>query len=538
LRIENYPAISQALIMNIISSNRPKQKLQTFVPPALDGKLQPQATDLEEAVLGAMMLEKEALSNVIDILKPDAFYKPAHQSIYRAILDLFNNSEPVDLLTVTSKLKKNGELEIAGGAYYISQLTNRVASSANAEFHARIILQKYLQRELIRISTEIINLSYEDSTDVFDLLDKATESVFQLVDANVRKQQDSISQLLARAITQIEEASQQTSGVTGVPSGFTTVDRITGGWQKSDLVIVAARPAMGKTALVLTLARNASVEFDKPVAFFSLEMSSLQLVNRLISAEAELEQEKIRKGQLQDHEFVQLNERIKKLATAPLFIDDTPGLSIFELRAKARRLKENNDIQMIIIDYLQLMTAGEASGRGGNREQEISYISRQLKGLAKELDIPIIALSQLSRDVEKRATGSKRPQLSDLRESGAIEQDADMVMFIYRPEYYGLDMFEDNEPSRGMAEIYIAKNRHGATAQPRIRFVGQFAKFADVDYVHGARDMYNQSAPAIQPNSDFMQEGKTVQSKNWDRVDEGNDDIIRENPNHDIEDPF
>ncbi|HEX7413003.1 MAG TPA: replicative DNA helicase [Bacteroidia bacterium] len=507
------------------------------MPPTLDGKLQPQATDLEEAVLGAMMLEKESLSNVIDILKPEAFYKPAHQSIYRAILDLFNNSEPVDLLTVTSQLKKNGELDMAGGAYYISQLTNRVASSANAEYHARIILQKYIQRDLIRISTDVINRSYEDSTDVFDLLDKATESIFQLVDTNVRKQQDSISKLLAKAIEQIEEASQQTSGITGVPSGFTTLDRITGGWQKSDLVIIAARPAMGKTALVLTLARNAAVEFNKPVVFFSLEMSSLQLVNRLISAEAELEGEKIRKGDLRDHEFVQLNERIKKLASAPLFIDDTPALSIFELRAKARRLKEHNDIQLIVIDYLQLMTSG-TDGRGGNREQEISYISRSLKSLAKELDIPIIALSQLSRDVEKRATGSKRPQLSDLRESGAIEQDADMVAFIYRPEYYGLDVFEDNEPSRGMAELYIAKNRHGAIAQPRLKFIAHFAKFADVDYVEGARDIYNQTN-SLEPNTDFIQQQNTVtkQSNAWDKADDSRD-IIKENPNHDIDDPF
>lgn len=527
--------------MSTVGINKPKIKLQTYTPLALDGKLQPQAPELEEAVLGAMMLEKEALSTVIDILKPEAFYKPAHQSVYRAIVDLFNESEPVDILTVTNRLKKNGELEIAGGAYSVSQLTNRVASSANAEYHARIILQKYIQRELIRISTEVINLSYEESSDVFDLLDKATESIYQLVDANVRKQQDSISKLLAKAIEQIEEASKQTSGVTGVPSGFTTVDRVTGGWQKSDLVILAARPAMGKTALVLTLCRNAAVDFGKPVVVFSLEMSSLQLVNRLISAEAELEQEKIRKGDLKDYEFVQLNERISKLSKAPLFIDDTPALSIFELRAKARRLKENHDIQMIVVDYLQLMTSG-VEGRGGNREQEISYISRSLKSLAKELDIPIIALSQLSRDVEKRATGTKRPQLSDLRESGAIEQDADMVIFIYRPEYYGLDVFEDETSSRGMAELYIAKNRHGSIAQPRVRFIGQFAKFADVDYVEGAKDIYQGNAGMQNmANTDFLAQGgtstTTVQSKNWDRVDD-NDDIIRGNPNHDIEEDF
>ncbi len=525
--------------MNTVGTNKPKLKLQSYTPPALDGKLQPQATELEEAVLGAMMLEKEALSTVIDILKPDAFYKPAHQSIYRAIVDLFNESEPVDILTVTNRLKKNGELEIAGGAYSVSQLTNRVASSANAEYHARIILQKYIQRELIRISTDVINHSYEESSDVFDLLDKATASIYELVDANVRKQQDSISKLLAQAIEQIEDASQQTSGVTGVASGFTTVDRVTGGWQKSDLIVLAARPAMGKTALVLTLARNAAVDFAKPVVVFSLEMSSLQLVNRLISAEAELEQDKIRKGDLKDYEFVQLNERISKLSKAPLFIDDTPALSIFELRAKARRLKENHDIQMIVIDYLQLMTAGMESGRGGNREQEISYISRSLKSLAKELNIPIIALSQLSRDVEKRATGTKRPQLSDLRESGAIEQDADMVIFIYRPEYYGLDVFEDDQPSRGMAELYIAKNRHGAIAQPRVRFIGQFAKFADVDYVEGAKDIY-QSNQNLTPNTEFIagSSTQTIQSKNWDKVDDGDSDIIRGNPNHDIEEDF
>jgi replicative DNA helicase len=525
--------------MTTISGNKPKLKLQSYTPPALDGKLQPQATELEEAVLGAMMLEKEALSTVIDILKPEAFYKPSHQSIYRAVVDLFNSSEPIDILTVANQLKKNGELEIAGGAYYISQLTHRVASSANAEYHARIILQKYIQRELIRISTEVINSSYEESSDVFDLLDKATESIYQLVDANVRKQQESISKLLAKAITQIEEASQQESGVTGVPSGFTTIDRITGGWQKSDLIIIAARPAMGKTALVLTLARNAAVEFNKPIIVFSLEMSSLQLVNRLISAEAEIDGEKIRKGALLDHEFVQLNERIKKLSSAPLFIDDTPALSIFELRAKARRLKENHDIQMIVIDYLQLMTSG-VEGRGGNREQEISYISRSLKSLAKELEVPIIALSQLSRDVEKRPQGTKRPQLSDLRESGAIEQDADMVCFIYRPEYYGLDVFEDDTSSKGMAEIYIAKNRHGSTAQPRIKFIGHLAKFVDVDFVEGAKDIYN-SNKSLEPNNDFMagQNTITVQSKKWDDdvVDNGND-IIKGNPNHDIEEDF
>ncbi len=402
--------------------------------PVLDGKLQPQAVDLEEAVIGAVMLEKEALTTVIDILQPASFYKEAHQKIYQAIRDLFNASEPVDILTVTNQLKKTGELEIVGGPFYITSLTNRVASAANVEFHARIISEKFIQRELIRVSTETIGKAYESDADVFDLLDTTTKNIFEIVDSNVRKQYDKMSTLISEAIKQIEKAADNSDGVTGVPSGFTALDRITGGWQKTDLMILAARPGMGKTAFVLTIARNAAVEFNRPVAVFSLEMGALQLVNRLISSEAELNQEKLRKGQLEQFEFVQLNERIKKLAKAPLFIDDTPALSIFELRAKARRLKEQNNIEMIIIDYLQLMSAG--SEARGNREQEISMISRSLKALAKELNIPIIALSQLSRDVEKRNTASKRPMLSDLRESGAIEQDADMVMFIYRPEYY------------------------------------------------------------------------------------------------------
>ena len=525
--------------MSIENKNRPKLKSTTFSPILLDGKLQPQAVELEEAVLGAMMLEKEALSQVIDILKPESFYKPAHQAVYRAIMDLFTGSEPVDILTVTNQLKKTGQLEIAGGAYAISQLTNRVASSANIEYHSRIVAQKFLQRELIRLSTDTIHRSYEESTDVFDLLDTATKNIFELVDSNVRKQHDKMSSLIAEAIKQIEIAGTQTSGVTGVPSGFTALDRITSGWQKSDLVILAARPGMGKTAFVLTIARNASVEFTRPTAVFSLEMSSLQLVNRLISGEAELNQDKIRKGNLEPYEWQQLNTRINALSKAPLYIDDTPALSIFELRAKARRLKENFGIEMIIIDYLQLMTAG--ADNKGNREQEISYISRSLKGLAKELNIPIIALSQLSRSVETRASGSKRPMLSDLRESGAIEQDADMVMFIYRPEYYGLTEDENGNSTKGRAEVIIAKNRHGSLEDVPLRFIGQFAKFADLDYQEDNTNIYNASS-GMAPAEDFLApvQTKTIASKNWDSGNnelKGND-IKRGNPNNDIDDPF
>ncbi len=520
------------------NKNRPKLKAQTYTSPVFDGKLQPQAPELEEAVLGAVMLEKEALSDVIDVLKPESFYKPAHQYIYKAIVELFNASEPVDILTVTNHLKKNGNLELVGGAYYISQLTNRVASAANIEFHARIVAQKFLQRELIRISTETINKAYEDSTDVFDLLDVATKNIFEVVDQNVRKQHDKMSSLIAQALTQIESAAQQTSGVTGVPSGFTALDRVTSGWQRSDLLILAARPGMGKTAFVLTIARNAAVEFNKPTIVFSLEMSSLQLVNRLISGEAELDQGKLRKGQLEGHEWQQLHSRIGKLSKAPLFIDDTPALSIFELRAKARRLKENNNIELIIIDYLQLMTGG--SETRGNREQEISHISRSLKSLAKELNVPIIALSQLSRNVEQRATGSKRPQLSDLRESGAIEPDADMAMFIYRPEYYGLTEDENGNPTRGRAEVIIAKHRNGSLEDIPLRFIGQYAKFADLDYQEGGNAIYNSNA-GLSPSNEFLadQNTKTIPSKNWD--DDGfmgGSDIVRGNPGNDIEEVF
>jgi replicative DNA helicase len=463
------------------------------------GKMPPQAVELEEAVLGALMLEKDALTNVIDILKPQSFYKEAHERIFSAIERLFTRSEPVDILTVTQELKKTGELDIVGGAYYITQLTNRVASAANAEFHARIISQKYIQRELIRTSSETIRDAYEESSDVFDLLDRAEKGLFSIVEGNIRKNYDKMHTLIKKAIEQIEVAKNRKDGLSGVPSGLTALDRLTSGWQNSDLVIIAARPAMGKTALVLSMARNAAVEFDKPVAIFSLEMSSLQLVTRLISSESELPGEKLKKGTLEDYEFQQLNDKIKKLAEAPLFIDDTPGLSVFELRAKARRLKEQHGIQLIIVDYLQLMTAG---GEGkGNREQEISTISRSLKGLAKELNVPVIALSQLSRAVETRG-GDKKPQLSDLRESGAIEQDADMVMFIHRPEYYGLTEDESGMPTAGVAELIIAKHRNGPVDSVKTRYIGQYTKFADLDSLDTNLD-YGSSSKGISPNNDF-----------------------------------
>jgi replicative DNA helicase len=445
------------------------------------GKLQPQATDLEEAVLGALMLEKDALSSVIDILKPEVFYRDSHQKIFTAIKTLFEKTSPVDILTVTAQLRQQGDLEMIGGAYYITELTNRVASAANIEFHSRIIIQKFLQRELIRISTEVISQAYEDTTDVLDLLDKAEKNLFDIAQNNLRRDSRKMDDLMHETLKEMELLKNKKDGLTGVASGFTDLDRMTSGWQKSDLVIIAARPAMGKTAFVLSCARNAAVDFNKPVVVFSLEMSSIQLVNRLVSGETNIEQEKIRKGNLEEWEWQQIHSKIGRLEQAPLIIDDTPALNIFEFRAKCRRLKSQHDIQMIIIDYLQLMQGkGEGKG-GGNREQEIGSISRALKSVAKELNVPVIALSQLSRAVENRPGGSKRPMLSDLRESGSIEQDADMVLFLYRPEYYGLEFDEDNNPTQGVGEIIIAKHRNGETGRVRLKFVGKYVKFTDLD---------------------------------------------------------
>lgn len=442
------------------------------------GKLPPQALELEEAVLGALMLEKDALTDVIDKLKPENFYKEVHQKIYQAICDLFSKSEPTDYLTVINELKRNGDLENVGGPYYITQLTGRIASTANTEFHAHIILQKFIQRELIRISSRVIEEAYDDTVDVFDLLDNAESKLFDVAEGTIRGAPKKMTGLIGEALKQIEDAKNHKDGMSGVASGFTKLDRMTNGWQKADLIIVAARPAMGKTAFVLSMARNLAVEFRKPVAFFSLEMSSLQLVMRLISNETELDAEKLKKGQLTMAEWEQLHSQIDKLSDAPLIIDDTPALSIFELRAKSRKLMAKHQLELIVVDYLQLMTAGSDSK--GNREQEISMISRSLKSIAKELNVPIIALSQLSRAVETRG-GDKRPMLSDLRESGAIEQDADMVIFLYRPEYYGIDEDEDHNPTQGLAEVIIAKHRNGQTGTVRLKFVDRLAKFKSMD---------------------------------------------------------
>lgn len=436
-------------------------------------RLQPQAINLEEAVLGAVMLDKDAISIAMEILRPESFYKSAHATIFKVMIKLFDLSQPVDLLTVSEQLRKAEELENVGGLPYILELSNKVTSSANVEYYARIVAQKYIQRELIRVSTIIIKDSFEDTKDVLDMLDQAEQNLYEITDKNLRRGYESVGSLARKAQKQLETLAGSTEGITGIPSGFPDLDKLTSGWQKSNLIIIAARPGMGKTSFTLALARNAAMDYKRPVALFSLEMNNLELVNRLISMEAEIEGGKMRNAKLEEYEWTQLNFAIEKLSDAPLYIDDTPSLNVFELRAKCRRLHQNHGVSMVIIDYLQLMTIGSNDKRS-SREQEISSISRALKGLAKELNIPVIALSQLNRAAETN-TGNKRPQLSHLRESGAIEQDADMVMFIYRPDYYDLE--EQAETVRGMTELIIAKHRNGATDTVKMMFKEQYAKF-------------------------------------------------------------
>jgi replicative DNA helicase len=440
------------------------------------GRVPPQAVDLEEAVLGALLIDKNALSKIVDILHDGAFYNEKHQHIFKSVVRLFGENQPVDILTVASDLRKEGLMKQAGGEVYLAQLSQKVSSAAHIEYHARIIIQKHIQRELIRISSEIIESAFDETTDVLELLDSSEQKLFEVAQGNLKRNYESSEALIRQALERIEHISKQ-EGLSGVPSGFSDLDRLTSGWQPSDLIILAARPGMGKTAFVLSMARNMAIEHDKKVAIFSLEMSSVQLITRIISSETGLNSEKLRKGDLTDYEWKNLTSGVVDLEKAKLFIDDTPALSVFDLRAKVRRLASTQGLDVIIIDYLQLMTVGGSKAQG-NREQEISTISRSLKSIAKELNVPVIALSQLSRAVETRST-SKRPQLSDLRESGAIEQDADIVSFIYRPQYYQIDEWEDGTPCENEAEIIIAKHRNGSLDDVRLRFIGELAKFAN-----------------------------------------------------------
>ena len=456
--------------------NKSAQNFQKKQQP-LDtgGRIAPRDTDLEEAVLGALMLEKDAYTTVCDILKPESFYEPANALIYEAVQALGAAQRPIDMLTVTEQLRLNGTLEQVGGPVFIAELTSRVASAAHIEYHARIVAQKYLARELINFASAIEGKAFDESNDVDDLLQEAEGKLFEISQRNVKKDVTQIDPVISQALQAIQNAANRASGLSGLESGYHDLDKVTSGWQNSDLIIIAARPAMGKTAFVLSMAKNMAVNLNTPIAIFSLEMSNLQLVNRLISNVCEIPGDKIKSGQLSNLEWDQLMARIKHLNGAPLYIDDTASLSIFELRTKARRLVREHQVKFIIIDYLQLMNA--SGMKFGSREQEVSMISRSLKQLAKELNIPIVALSQLNRSVESRTDG-KRPQLSDLRESGAIEQDADIVCFIHRPEYYlKSDTDANGNDIRGLAEFIIAKHRSGSVEDVKMRFRKQFARF-------------------------------------------------------------
>jgi len=476
-----------------------KKTVETIVIPDT-GKIQPQALELEKTVLGALMLERDAYSTISEILRQECFYDKKHELIFEAIVDLAISGRPIDMLTVTEQLKKNENLKAAGGLVYISELTNNVAGTAHLEYHAKIIAQKFLSRELIRFSGLIQGKAYDESIDVDDLMQEAEGKLFEISQRNIKKDAIQINPIINEAISAIQNAAKKKEGLSGLSSGFFALDKITSGWQKSDLIIIAARPAMGKTAFVLSMAKNMAVNFKTPVAIFSLEMSNVQLVNRLIINACELSGEKIKSGRLEPYEWEQLDHKITELYDAPIYVDDTPSLSVFEIRTKARRLVREHDVKCLIIDYLQLMNA---SGMAyGSREQEVSMISRSLKGLAKELNIPIIALSQLNRAVEGRGgPEGKRPQLSDLRESGAIEQDADMVCFIHRPEYYGIKEDANGKSLIGLAEIIIAKHRNGAVGDLMLSFKNIFVRFENLNE-DGQNRTYDSKMNTLQGNLD------------------------------------
>ncbi len=439
------------------------------------GHLQPQAVELEKAVLGALMVDKDAYSIVCEILRPESFYEPRNQMIYSAVQKLSIEEKPVDILTVTEELSRMGTLEEVGGPMYITELSGRVATSAHVEYHARIIAQKSLARQLISFAGGVETKAYDETKDTDELMQEAEGELFALSQKNMKKDYTQIDPVLGEAMDMLKKAAAQKGGLSGLTSGFYKLDDMTSGWQNSDLIIVAARPAMGKTAFALSMAKNMAVDNGIPVALFSLEMSNVQLVNRLIVNTCDIPGNKIKSGQLDPNDWKRLDARIKLLMGAPMYVDDTPSLSVFELRTKARRLVREHGIKMIMIDYLQLMNA--SGTKFGSRQEEVSTISRSLKGLAKELNIPIIALSQLNRGVEQRDGEGKKPQLSDLRESGAIEQDADMVLFIHRPEYYRIYQDGNGNDLHGMAQIIIAKHRNGAVGDVMLRFKSEMARF-------------------------------------------------------------
>ncbi|MDR1762650.1 MAG: replicative DNA helicase [Dysgonamonadaceae bacterium] len=460
----------------------------------IQGRVQPQDRGFEEAILGALMLEKDAFATINENeipLTAACFYDDYHRMVFEAIEKLAARQRPIDILTVADQMRKDGTLEKVGGASFISELSQKVVSSAHLEYHARIVAQKFLARELISYSANIEKKAFDETNDVDELMQEAERDLFELSQRNIKRDFTHINPVIVEAVEKMKEAAKNGGKITGVPSGFSDLDDVTLGWQDTDLIIIAARPSMGKTALVLSMAKNMAVDYDCPVGIFSLEMSKLQLVNRLIVNVSEINASSIKTGRLSEEEWIKLDKRLKILNDAPIYIDDTPGLSVFDLRTKARRLVREHKVRCIIIDYLQLMNANR-DGKFDNkipREREVAIISSSLKGLAKELNIPIIALSQMNRSVENRpaaktnadAFDTKRPQLSDLRESGAIEQDADIVCFIHRPEYYRLNMDNEGNSTEGIAQIIIAKHRNGAVKDINLQFVKEFARFQNLE---------------------------------------------------------
>ena len=444
------------------------------------GHKQPQSLDMEVAVLGALMVEQDSYGQVAELLKPESFYDHRHQLIYQAIQTLNAEQKPVDIMTVIEQLERTDNLEASGGEVYLMQINAKVASSAHIEYHAKIIAQKSLQRQLITFASLVQTKAFDATVDVADLMQEAESMLFSISQKNMKKDFTQIDPVISQVYELIQKAQAKEGGLSGLPTGFHELDKITNGWQNSDLVVIAARPAMGKTAFVLSMIKRMAVDHGIPCAMFSLEMSNQQLVQRLMVNVSELSGEKLRSGQLAPYEWGQLDKRVRQLYNAPIYIDDTPSLSVFELQTKARRLVREFGVKIIMIDYLQLM---KASGLYINsRQEEVSAVSRALKALAKELNIPVIALSQLNRGVESReGIEGKRPQLSDLRESGAIEQDADIVCFIHRPEYYKLYQDEKGFDWRGKAMFIVAKHRNGSVDDIKLAFRSEFARFSDLE---------------------------------------------------------
>ncbi|MBK7104333.1 MAG: replicative DNA helicase [Ignavibacteriae bacterium] len=449
----------------------------------------PQAVEVERAVLCAIMLERDAIDKVASTIKPECFYDKKNLIIYEAMLSLYESKEPIDSVSLYEELKKNNKIDQAGGAVYISKLAQNISSAANVEYHSKIILEKWILRKLINSSMEIATSAYNGTEDVFDILDSAETKIFEITEAGLKESYKSMDRAVREAIEHIEAIHSKNISSFSVPTGFFGLDDMLGGFQKSDLIIVAARPSMGKTAFALSAARNAAVDNQVPIAVFSLEMATIQLVIRLICAEARINAHSVRTGKFKAEDGPRISRTAHKLSQAPIYIDDTPSQTVLEIRAKARRLKAEKNIGLIVIDYLQLMSS---SSRMDSREREISTISRSLKALAKELNVPVIALSQLNRAVESRS--DKRPQLSDLRESGSIEQDADVVIFLNRPEYYGITQFADGESTEGIAEIIIGKQRNGPTGDVRLKFVKDFARFENLDMFHSSFEEDNFSS--------------------------------------------